>query len=76
MSHPIFTSEDAGFVTHKKNIHEESLHKVEEERFEFDMNIEANLHTIALLEPIMKKLMIMTQEERRNFRLTEGLGGE
>lgn len=75
VSHPIFTSEDTGFVTHKKNPSEEAWHKVEEERYEFDMNIEANLHTIALLEPIAKKINAMTPEERAKFKLPVGLGG-
>lgn len=33
VSHPTWASEDAGFVSHKKNQYEEALHKCEEERF-------------------------------------------
>ncbi|KAJ3296647.1 Transcriptional regulatory protein sin3 [Rhizoclosmatium sp. JEL0117] len=74
ISQPEYISE-TGFVAHKKTIFEEALHKCEEERYEFDMNIEANLHTIALLEPIYRRIQAMSQEERSKFRLPVGLGG-
>lgn len=32
VSHPTWASEEAGFVSHKKNQFEEALHKCEEER--------------------------------------------
>jgi paired amphipathic helix protein Sin3a len=32
VSHPIWASEDSGFVTSKKNQFEEALHRCEEER--------------------------------------------
>ena len=50
VSHPTWASEDSGFVAHKKNLFEEALYKCEEERYEYDIYVEANLHTIALLE--------------------------
>jgi len=62
-------------MPHKKNQFEEALHKCEEDRYEFDMNIEANLNTIALLEPIAKQIQGMSLEERARFKLPEGLGG-
>ncbi|KAG0335816.1 Transcriptional regulatory protein sin3 [Podila humilis] len=74
-SHPNWSVEGEGFMPHKKNVFEEALHKCEEDRYEFDMNIEANLHTIALLEPIAKKIQIMSSDERARFKLPEGLGG-
>ncbi|KAG0327067.1 Transcriptional regulatory protein sin3 [Dissophora globulifera] len=74
-SHPNWSVEGEGFMPHKKNQFEESLHRSEEERYEFDMNIEANLHTIALLEPIAKQIQSMTLDERARFKLPEGLGG-
>ncbi|KAG0215110.1 Transcriptional regulatory protein sin3 [Mortierella sp. GBA30] len=74
-SHPNWNVEGEGFMPHKKNQYEEALHKCEEERYEFDMNIEANLHTIALLEPIAKKIQTMSLDERARFKLPEGLGG-
>ena len=51
------------------------MYKCEEERYEFDLNIEANLDTIALLEPWMKKLDAMSIEEKAKFRLPRDLGG-
>ncbi|KAI8987829.1 hypothetical protein BDF20DRAFT_832728 [Mycotypha africana] len=73
VSQPTCPSEDTGFVAAKKNQYEEALHRVEEERYDYDSNIEANLNTIALLEPIAKKISIMTPEEKANFKLTSGL---
>ena len=62
-------------VSHKKTQYEEALFKCEEERYEFDRNIETNLYAIGVLEPIAKKIQVMTNEERGRFRLTEKLGG-
>jgi paired amphipathic helix protein Sin3a len=74
ISHPTWASEDTGFVAAKKNRYEEALHRVEEERYDYDLNIEANLNTIALLEPIAKKISIMSPDEKGSFRLSPGLG--
>ncbi|CAG8538127.1 9245_t:CDS:10 [Acaulospora colombiana] len=77
VSHPTWASEDAGFVSHKKNQFEEALHKCEEERYEYDMFIESVLHTIHLLEPIERKINTkLTPEERAKFKLEPGLGGK
>ncbi|KAL0079587.1 hypothetical protein F4703DRAFT_1741573 [Phycomyces blakesleeanus] len=76
VSHPIWASEDSGFVTSKKNQYEEALHRVEEERYDYDLNIEANHNVIALLEPIVVRLETMTPEEKSNLRLEPGLGGQ
>ncbi|WRT65870.1 uncharacterized protein IL334_002821 [Kwoniella shivajii] len=77
VSHPTWAAEDAApFISHKKNTYEEMLHKSEEERHEYDYHIEANLRTIALLEPLNNKIQIMDPEERANFNLKAGLGGQ
>jgi paired amphipathic helix protein Sin3a len=70
----VFLSEN-GFTSHKKTIHEDAMFKCEEERYEFDLNIEANLSVINLLEPIAKKIQLMPAEERSEFKLLPGLGG-
>jgi paired amphipathic helix protein Sin3a len=75
-SHPTWASEDSGFVAHKKNQYEDILHRIEEERHDYDFNIEANLRTIQLLEPIAQRIAGMTQEEKNNFRVAPGLGGQ
>ncbi|KAJ4161059.1 Transcriptional regulatory protein sin3 [Fusarium oxysporum] len=54
-SHPTWASEDSGFVAHRKNQFEEGLHRIEEERHDYDFNIEANIKCIQLLEPIAQK---------------------
>ena len=77
VSHPTWAAEDAApFMAHKKNAYEEALHKSEEERHEYDYHIEANLRTIALLEPLNNKIQTMDPEERAHFNLKAGLGGQ
>jgi hypothetical protein len=75
-SHPTWASEDSGFVAHRKNAHEEGLHRIEEERHDYDFNIEANAKVIQLLEPIGQTLLSMEPAERENFRMPIGLGGQ
>lgn len=74
VSHPVFVSE-SGFLAHKKTIYEEAVFKCEEERYEFDLNIESNLHVIRLMEPIAAQIRAMNSEQRASFKLAPGLGG-
>ncbi|PWN24601.1 hypothetical protein BDZ90DRAFT_234873 [Jaminaea rosea] len=76
VSHPTWASEGEGFNPHKKNIYEDALYRSEEERHEYDYHIEANLRTIALLEPIAARIAAMDEQERATFRLKPGLGGQ
>ncbi|ORE20323.1 hypothetical protein BCV71DRAFT_176005 [Rhizopus microsporus] len=76
VSHPRWASEDSGFTASKKNPYEEAMHRCEEERYDFDLNIEANLNIIALLEPIAQRIEAMTDEEKDMFQLKPGLGGQ
>lgn len=64
------------FLASKKNPFEEALHRSEDERHEYDFHIEANLRTIALLEPIAARIATMEPEERMTFRLKPGLGNQ
>ncbi|KAJ4343163.1 Transcriptional regulatory protein sin3 [Didymella glomerata] len=75
-SHPTWASEDSGFIAHRKNQFEEGLHRIEEERHDYDFNIEACSRTIQQLEPIANQLLTMKQEDRTNFVLPPGLGGQ
>lgn len=75
VSHPTWSSEDSGFVAHKKNVYEEALHRSEEERHEYDFYIEAIVRTIAMLEPINNKIAQLSVEERAGFKLKPNLGG-
>lgn len=75
-SHPTWASEDSGFVAHRKNQYEEGLHRIEEERHDYDFNIEACLRTIQQLEPIAQQILQTAPEERLNFVLPAGLGGQ
>lgn len=76
VSHPTLASEGESFNPHKKNVYEDALYRSEEERHEYDYHIEANLRTIALLEPIAARISMMDSEERQTFRLKPGLGGQ
>ena len=73
--HPTWTSEDSGFISHKKNAYEEALHRSEEERHEYDFHIEAITRTIAMLEPISNKIAQMNGDDRHSFKLKPNLGG-
>jgi paired amphipathic helix protein Sin3a len=75
-SHPTWASEDSGFVAHRKNQFEEGLHRIEEERHDYDFNIEACTRTIQQLEPIAQQLLTLKGEDRLNFQLPPGLGGQ
>ena len=76
VSHPTWASEGESFNPHKKNVYEDALYRSEEERHEYDYHIEANLRTIALLEPIAARIAVMDADERASFRLKPGLGGQ
>ena len=75
-SHPTWASEDSGFIAHRKNVHEEGLHRIEEERHDYDYNIEACSRTIQLLEPIAQQLRRSSDAEQKEYRLPPGLGGQ
>ncbi|TFK75487.1 hypothetical protein BDN72DRAFT_440795 [Pluteus cervinus] len=76
VSHPTWSSEDSGFIAHKKNIYEEALHRSEEERHEYDFHIDAIARAITLLDPIAHKINQLPPEERHNFKLKQNLGGQ
>ncbi|KAG6876148.1 hypothetical protein C0992_000678 [Termitomyces sp. T32_za158] len=75
VSHPTWASEEAGFISHKKNSFEEALHKSEEERFEYHVHLEALARTIAVLEPLNNRIEEMTNDERTLFKLKANYGG-
>lgn len=75
-SHPTWASEDSGFVAHRKNHFEEGLHRIEEERHDYDFNIEANAKVIQLLEPVAHQILNLSPQEMQNFRMPQGFGGQ
>lgn len=74
-SHPTWASEDSGFVAHRKNQYEEALHRIEEERHDYDFHIESCQRTIQLMEPIVQQIGVMTEADRSAFVLAPGFGG-
>ncbi|KND91067.1 Transcriptional regulatory protein SIN3 [Tolypocladium ophioglossoides CBS 100239] len=75
-SHPTWASEDSGFVAHRKNQFEEALHRIEEERHDYDFNIEINLKCIQLLEPVAQQMLAMSPTERETFHMPAALAGQ
>lgn len=75
-SHPTWASEDSGFVAHRKNQFEDALHRIEEDRHDYDHHIEACTRTIQLIEPICQQFLTMSEAECANFKLPTGLGGQ
>ena len=75
-SHPTWASEDSGFVAHRKNQYEDALHRIEEDRHDYDHHIEACVRTIQLIEPICQQFLHMSEVERASFKLPLGLGGQ
>ncbi|KAE8386740.1 hypothetical protein BDV23DRAFT_186947 [Aspergillus alliaceus] len=75
-SHPTWASEDSGFVAHRKNQYEDALHRIEEDRHDYDHHIEACTRTIQLIEPIVQQFLVMSEAERAAFKLPPGLGGQ
>jgi paired amphipathic helix protein Sin3a len=76
VSHPTWASEEAGFVAHKKNSFEEVIHRCEDERHEYQIQLEGLARTIAILEPLATRLYEMPPEERSALRLRPELGGQ
>lgn len=71
-SHPTWASEDSGFVAHRKNLYEDALSRIEEERHDYDFNIEANSKVIQVLEPIAQSILTMTEDQRVQFNMPTG----
>eukprot|EP01137_Pigoraptor_chileana_P015243 Opistho-2@70936 len=69
-------SEDTTFLASRKNVYEEAMYKVEDERFELDRVLELVLATIRVFEPIAKRITTMSGDEASKFRLTSTLGGK
>ncbi|XP_075233367.1 paired amphipathic helix protein Sin3a-like isoform X2 [Lycorma delicatula] len=69
-------SEDTTFNTAKKAQYEQFMYRVEDERFELDIVIEANAATIRVLEGIQKRLRRLRPNEAATYRLDNCLGGQ
>ncbi|XP_063900156.1 paired amphipathic helix protein Sin3b-like [Zophobas morio] len=73
VSFSILTSEEK--VDSKKNVYEEALYRVEDERYELDMVLASNLDAIRHLEYQFKRLQEFSEEERYLQKLDSKLGG-
>ncbi|KAK1891781.1 Paired amphipathic helix protein Sin3a [Dissostichus eleginoides] len=68
-------SEDSTFVSSKKTQYEEHIYRCEDERFELDVVLEANLSTIRALEAVQRKISRMSAEEQLRFKMDNTMGG-
>jgi len=75
-SHPTWASEDSGFVAHRKNQFEEGLHRIEEERHDYDHNIAIIERTIQILEPLAQQNRMMSPADRKSWTLPADMGGQ
>jgi paired amphipathic helix protein Sin3a len=55
----------------RRNQQEETLFRVEDERFEIDMVIDSNATTLRRLEPIAEEISILSRKERSPTSMTE-----
>lgn len=69
-----WASEGSG--AHRKNPYEDALASSEQERHWYDYHLESIRRSIAVLEPIVARISLMNAEERSQFKLKQGLGGE
>ena len=74
-SFPTWASEDSGFVAHRKNVFEEAIHRCEEERHDYDHNMEACQKTLQIMEQILQHINTLPQEEQAHYRLPRPMGG-
>ncbi|KAL3230244.1 Transcriptional regulatory protein SIN3 [Nakaseomyces bracarensis] len=65
VGHPVWASEEVGFIAHKKNQYEENLFKVEEERHEYDSFLLSTENVISKLENLESRLPGQTGSVRR-----------
>ena len=75
-SHPTWASEDSGFVAHRKNSYEDGLHRVEEERHDYDFYIESCQRTVQLMEPLLQHIRLLSETDRAAYKIDEKLGGQ
>jgi paired amphipathic helix protein Sin3a len=62
VSLPVGSEESYTFRHMRRNTYEETLFRVEDERFEIDMTIDSNMCTLALLEPFAEEMAQLSGE--------------
>ncbi|KAL3924281.1 MAG: hypothetical protein SGILL_001142 [Bacillariaceae sp.] len=86
VSLPVGSEESYTFRHMRRNTYEETLFRVEDERFEIDMTIDSNTCTLALLEPFAEEMAVLSvnelagqvdlENEQRANAEQKGLGGK
>lgn len=75
-SHPTWASEDSGFIAHRKNQYEETLHRIEEERHDYDHFIAVLERSVQLLSPIAQQKQLMGEAELARWKLPRDFAGQ
>lgn len=75
-SHPTWASEDSGFIAHRKNQFEETLHRIEEERHDYDHFIAVVERSVQLLSPMAQQKQMMSEAEIARWKLPRDFGGQ
>ncbi|ORX45855.1 hypothetical protein DM01DRAFT_1339814 [Hesseltinella vesiculosa] len=75
VSHPQWASEDAGFLSSKKNTFEERLQNVEDEQYELDLELNNVWDAYCLLRDCYEKYIRLSATARRNYTLTRAVMG-
>ena len=76
VSHPTWASEDSGFIAHKKNTYEESLHRIEEERHDYDLHISSLERMIQFFEPLAQQIHSYDENTRKQWHLDRDFAGQ
>ena len=76
VSHPTWASEDSGFIAHKKNTYEESLHRIEEERHDYDLHISCLERMIQFFEPLAQQIYSWDEAARKAWQLEPEFAGQ
>lgn len=71
VSLPVGSEESYTFRHMRRNQQEETLFRVEDERFEIDMVIDSNATTLRRLEPIAEEISLLSRKERSPTSMTE-----
>src|SRR5690606_11350658 len=69
-------AEDYGFKSFRRNQYEDALFRCEDERFDLDLIIEANLSAIRALEPLAREIREREQRQQQQQQQAAASGGE
>lgn len=75
-SHPTWASEDSGFIAHRKNQYEDHLHRIEEERHDYDHHLALLERSIQILAPLVDQHQMMSPDDSARWTLHRDFAGQ